>query len=258
MNAQNFVIARQTEYSQVAERMLKQINFIRVGLPERVPERVTPVVVSVIRKLDAVRANLKQLDETVTSELSKFMSPSSMGDAMHANLATGAEHAFEGVLLQAKASLDVLTTALLPLTSFRGGSFSDAGRTLSNMLRNNAPADKRERGSALADWLDLHRPWLHSWIDEMRDDVAHRRPVRSTGFVYRKIAPGAVFISEPRLPSGETLREYAEDLAAKLPIFAEELFAGLYSYALRPGFALARDPRGDNDPREPRYQLGVG
>jgi len=250
-----FAIQQLTSSVEIGKRILGQYLYVCTAFPKDKREDVGRVVMEVLQKIDSVRTNRQHLQDIITKELAVWVSPESIGDDVeNRNRASGAETAFENVLLQSKSTLDILAKVMRPLCELKNiETFGKAGVNLTKALRNNLPDSQKAKGEIFAVWLEACHPWLSSWISD-RDDAAHRRPIHSLGFRRRKLAEHIVFITEPTY-EGTSFDVFACDLMLKLIDFCDDFLVHGYNVSLPDGIALV--PSGDaGDFLKPRYVYG--
>ena len=82
-------------------------------------------VLEIVKKLDSVKYHHDNLIRKVSEELATRNTTKEPSAVTIFDLSTGAEKEFEALLLQAKATLDVLVKALKPIAGIYLGTYAD-------------------------------------------------------------------------------------------------------------------------------------
>ena len=129
---------------------------------------------------------------------------------------------FEALVLQAKATLDVMAKVLRPLTGIDVQTYAEDGKGVAKRLNNNLPKDLKERGAWLLRLVEAAVPWMEQWIGPHRDTVAHYRTLQSSGFVGVPNSSDSLVFSAPRDRSGAPLTDVADALFQDLFAFCQD------------------------------------
>lgn len=197
-------------------------------------EEVLGVVLEVMKKLESVnyhRGNLMRIVEEQLAVRESIQQPSF-------DRTTGAEKEFEALLLQGKATLDVLVKVLAPLCNIKLQTYGDSGNRVLKALRNNLPKDELERANWLMKMIEVSVPWLEQWIGPYRDTIAHYKSMDSTGFLTISDERGKLIHHPPRTKNGMPLHDLANNLFADLVTFCEDFLVFAYRTKIFKGFEI--------------------
>lgn len=232
-------IVRSTSSPLIGQRLLKLINHVHgaLAIDEKARNELARVMLEALKKLDGVVHHVEQLARIHEEQRALPVDLAQFGEAAIADQTTGAEREFEAVLVEAKSTLDVLVPILKPVARLAASGFNAKGERLRKELLNNLPDRLKHVGAAFADWLEIEaKRWLGDMID-YRDRINHHRPVRSSGFVRRKVGDG-VSLQEPIGENGVSLLGYARTVHKNLEGFLEEFIAWSIRLALPSGIFL--------------------
>jgi hypothetical protein len=228
-----FKIAQLSSDPAISDRIGSQLFSFRwaVRLDEATKQDLIKLVLEVIRKLESVKYHRDNLHRIVQSELQSRGASAEPSAVLVVDMSTGAEKELEAMLLQAKASIDVMVKVLQPLAGINLATYADGGKKVLKALKNNLPKDIQGRADWLIALVETGVPWIEQWVGSYRDTVAHYRTIESSGFVGVPDVDGQLQFSAPSDRSGVPLTEFADALLEDLLVFCEDFLT--YAYRLR-------------------------
>lgn len=228
-----FTIAQVSSDPAISQRIGSQLFAFQwaIRLNEPTKHELIKLVLEVIKKLEAVKYHRDNLHHIVQAELQLRGASPEPSAVVVVDMSTGAEKELEAMLLQAKASIDVMVKVLRPLAGIKLATYADSGKKVLKALKNNLPNDIQGRGDWLIALVEAVVPWIEQWVTSYRDTVAHYRTIESSGFVGVPDSDGRLQFSAPSDRTGLPLTEFADVLLEDLLVFCEDFLT--YAYRLR-------------------------
>ena len=159
-------------------------------------------------------------------------------------------------MFQAKSTLDLLCKALEPIAGIKLRTFGDKGDAVVRSLRNNVPADRKDRASELIRLIEGDQEWLRRMI-ALRDTIGHFRALPSSGLRSQRVGV-QVFVGEPVDENGIAFSKSVAVLYFNLLTFCEDFVALTLNLAMPPGLTVQIVAASDRpDPAKPKYVVAM-
>jgi len=219
--------------SETSNRLLLQVFAFKnaIVLDEPLKQALLDDVLEVIKKLNSVKYHRDNLIRIVREELDARNTSKEQSVITTIDLSTGAEKEFEALLLQAKATLDVLVKVLEPIAGLKLATYGAAGTGVIKQLKNNLSDPLKPRAEWLLSLVEAGTPWVKQWVGSYRDTIAHYRSIESSGFVGIPDENGHLQFCPPTDRTGVRLTDVAKLLFEDLVTFCEEFLVCAYRRA---------------------------
>lgn len=249
----NIAIHQLTSDPVISLRYWMQIcNFMNaIIIDDKSKEELLQIVVEVIKKIESVKYHKENLIRIINEELTQLKADNKQGNSITVNRSTGVEKEMEALLMQGKATLDVLVKVLRPLSGINLMTYGESGKRVIKALKNNLPSESLKRADWLIELVEKATPWVKQWVGSYRDTVAHYKCFESSGFVGIPDHKGIMRHRAPTDKSGMPLQVLAEQLFNDLLSFCEDFLVLSYRIKIFKGFEIGVRPREEQTKNDP-------
>lgn len=249
----NISIQQLTSDRDISLRYWLQICNLQnaITIDDKSKEELLQVVLEVIKKIESVKYHKDNLNRIINDELSSLKEAKKQGNAITVNRSTGVEKEMEAILMQGKATLDVLVKVLKPLSGIKLMTYGESGKRVIKALKNNLPQENLQRADWLIELVEKATPWIKQWVGSYRDTVAHYKCFESSGFVGIPDHDGNMQHQAPADSSGMPLQILADQLFNDLMCFCEDFLVFSYRIMIFKGFDIAVRPKEEQTEDDP-------
>ncbi len=194
--------------------VIKSQEFL-TGIEDEPRKSVFKHMLDISKKLAKVADAVDDYEVAEQKEIKRMLKQARKNQQIVSEMSSQLEQRAEGVLAQAKSTLDVTVKILKPLWNITLSTYGKGGSSVAKSLQNNVPEEFRSKISPLVDLVENDKNWIDAF-KKYRDD----QHFGNLDISVLQVSPDGDVVL-PEMPHGQPVQ-----------IYLDIIYENLYSYVM--------------------------